>query len=117
MTDLVGHRRLDWTPQQALQRIDAFLQGVLQALPPAATLLITSDHGNLEDPGFKGHTYNPVPLIVRGPGAAHFAAVHDLTGVTPAILAYLTTLSPVAAAHPVAIAHPVAAAHPSSFPG
>ncbi len=89
LTDLVGHRRLAWTPAQALQRIDAFLQGVMADLPPAATLLITSDHGNLEDPGVKGHTYNPVPLIVRGPGAAHFAHVHDLTGVTPAILAYL----------------------------
>ncbi len=89
LPDLVGHRRLDWTPQQVLERIDGLLEGVLATLPEGATLLITSDHGNLEDPATKGHTYNPVPLIVWGPAAAWFADVHDLTGVTPAILAYL----------------------------
>lgn len=91
LPDLVGHRRLDWTPQQVLERIDGLLEGVLAALPEGATLLITSDHGNLEDPATKGHTYNPVPLIVWGPGAAWFAEVYDLTGVTPAILTYLQT--------------------------
>lgn len=84
--DLCGHRRIPWTPAETLARIDAMLLGLLEAIDPAATLLITSDHGNLEDPDTKGHTYNPVPLIVRGPCAAHFADVADLTGVAPAIL-------------------------------
>lgn len=89
LTDLVGHRRIDWPPIAALERIDALLRGVLVELPTTATLMITSDHGNIEDPGTKGHTYNPVPLIVRGPGTPYFAGVHDLTGITPAVLAYL----------------------------
>ena len=72
-----------------LERIDGLLQGVLASFPAAATLLITSDHGNLENPSTKGHTYHPVPLIVWGPGAPYFHEVTDLTGVTPAILAYL----------------------------
>lgn len=85
VSDLSGHRRIPWTPAETLARIDAMLLGVLEAIDPAATVLITSDHGNLEDPDTKGHTYNPVPLIVRGPGAAHFAGVADLTGIAPAI--------------------------------
>ena len=89
LPDLVGHRRLPWTPAEMLTRLDGMIAGLLASLPSSVTLLITSDHGNLEDPATKGHTYNPVPLIVRGPGAGYFAGVHDLTGVTPAILDYL----------------------------
>lgn len=89
LPDLSGHRRLDWTPLETLQRIDGLLQGVIDGLPAEATLLITSDHGNLEDVSTKGHTYNPVPLIVKGPGAYHFNDVEDLTGITPAIMSYL----------------------------
>ena len=86
LTDLAGHRRLPWTADKTLQRIDGMLAGVLQTLPPEATLLITSDHGNFEDASTRAHTYNPAPLIVAGPAAGHFAGITDLTGVTPAIL-------------------------------
>ncbi|NOX62459.1 MAG: metalloenzyme [Chloroflexi bacterium] len=86
LPDLCGHRRIAWSPVETLQRIDAMLGGLLETLPPQATLLITSDHGNLEDPSTKGHTYNPAPLIVWGPGARHFRQVNDLTGIAPAIL-------------------------------
>ena len=89
LPDLTGHRRLDWTPAETLHRIDDMLIGLIRHLPEQATLLITSDHGNLEDTSTRGHTYNPVPLIVKGPGASFFSGVHDLTGITPAILDYL----------------------------
>ncbi len=89
LPDLTGHRRLDWTPAEALHRIDDMLIGLLSNLPEQATLLITSDHGNLEDTSTRGHTYNAVPLIVKGPGAHHFSDIRDLTGITPAILDYL----------------------------
>ena len=85
-----GHRRGRYTSHG----VDGLLQGVLASLPAAATLLITSDHGNLEDPGTKGHTYHPVPLIVWDPAPPYFHEVTDLTGVTPAILAYLEGQSP-----------------------
>ncbi len=91
LPDLVGHRRIPWPPHEVLQRIDRMLAGLLAALPVRATLLITSDHGNLEDPNTKGHTYNPVPLIVQGPATPYFRTVHDLTGITPAILQSLGT--------------------------
>jgi len=86
LPDLAGHRRLPWPPERVLQRIDGLLRGVLEALPPDVTLLITSDHGNFEDGSTRAHTYNPVPLIVSGPAAGLFTEVTDLTGVTPAIL-------------------------------
>ena len=44
------------------------------------TLVVTSDHGNVEDLSVKTHTYNPVPLIVSGPHAAQFNEITDLTG-------------------------------------
>lgn len=100
VTDLAGHRRIPWTPAETLARIDAMLLGVLEAIEPAVTLLITSDHGNLEDPDTKGHTYNPVPLIVRGPCAPHFDAVTDLTGIVPAIFRCLGIESAPAIASP-----------------
>lgn len=95
LPDLAGHRRLPWEPSWVIERIDAMLLAFLEALPSEATLLITSDHGNLETPATKGHTYHPVPLIVWGPGAKFFAEVHDLTGITPAILSYLEQFRPV----------------------
>jgi len=89
LPDLAGHRRIPWSAHDVLRRIDEMLAGVLSVLADNVTLLITSDHGNLEDPHTKGHTYHPVPLIVKGPHAPFFQRVHDLTGVTPAILSSL----------------------------
>ncbi len=86
LPDLVGHRRLPWRPVEALQRLDGLLNGLFMMLPENASLIMTSDHGNLEDPDTRSHTYNPVPLVVLGPAAAAFSEVTDLTGVVPAML-------------------------------
>ncbi len=87
LTDLAGHRRIEaaWV----LPRLDAFLGSVLAHLPPDATLVISSDHGNLEDASTKTHTRNPVPLLAVGPGAAHFRGAETIGDVAPAILASL----------------------------
>ncbi len=50
------------------------------------TIVITSDHGNLEDLSVRTHTRNPVPLAVSGPGACAFGDVVDLTGVVDAVI-------------------------------
>ncbi len=87
LTDKAGHSRSFDRADTALRALDAFFAGVLDGLDPAKDLLlITSDHGNIEDLSTKGHTRNPVPLVAYGRGAGFFAAVDDLTGVTPAIL-------------------------------
>lgn len=87
LPDLVGHRRLEMPPYEAITLIDRFLGGLIEHLPADATLVLSSDHGNSEDTTTKAHTFNPVPLLALGPDAEAFAQVRDITGVTPAILA------------------------------
>lgn len=87
LTDKVGHRRIEMSPSTLLADLDSFLDGLLGALKPSEeTLLITSDHGNFEDTSHTRHTRNPVPLIVYGWAAPHFANASDLTDVTPSIV-------------------------------
>jgi hypothetical protein len=89
LPDMVGHRRLDLAPEAVMTLIDRFLAGVLAHLPRDATLLLTSDHGNIEDAQTKVHTRHPVPLLAFGPGAMTFQSVEAITDVTPAILRLL----------------------------
>ena len=50
------------------------------------TLLITSDHGNLEDGTHRAHTLNPVPLVAWGNKSNELREnIHSLTDVAPAI--------------------------------
>ncbi len=87
LTDKAGHSRSHERAARVLHTLDRCFAALLDAFDAARRLLlITSDHGNLEDLSTKSHTRNPVPLIAIGRGADHFAAVEDLTGVTPAIL-------------------------------
>lgn len=86
LTDLAGHGRLPWPVSEVLTLLDRFLGGLLEAWPAEATLVVSSDHGNLEDSRTLAHTRNPVPLLVVGPGAAAFAQAQAITDVTPAIL-------------------------------
>lgn len=92
LTDKAGHANEDRDGAiAALERVDAFLGGVLEALPSDVTLLITSDHGNIEDLSVSTHTYNDVATIVKGPGAGALAArIRSLTDITPAIMDLLT---------------------------
>lgn len=92
LTDKVGHGRLDdQSPVDIVRALDHFLQGVLETLDPGCDLLvITSDHGNLEDGTCTTHTRHPVPLVAYGHGAHHFASATSLTDVTPSIIGALT---------------------------
>ncbi|MCD0167102.1 metalloenzyme domain protein, partial [Deinococcus sp. 12RED42] len=46
-----------------LRRVDALLAGLLDA---GARVVVSSDHGNLEDLGVKGHTRARVPFAGSG---------------------------------------------------
>jgi phosphopentomutase len=73
----------------ALERVDRFLAGVVEALPPSCTLLVASDHGNIEDTR-TGHTRNPALGLASGAGADALAdSVSALTDVAGAVLAHL----------------------------
>jgi len=87
-TDLVGHRGTLDDARRVVERLDAVLAGLLEAWDDAAGLIvITSDHGNLEDLSHKHHTLNRVPTFVIGSARRSFAeSLSDLTHFAPAIL-------------------------------
>lgn len=87
-TDSAGHRKDMPAAVAALARVDEFLQGLLADLPADTLLLITSDHGNLEDVR-TGHTRNPALGIARGPGAERAAELSDIRQVAPLVLELL----------------------------
>lgn len=88
-TDYLGHRGEMAEAVAALERVDAFLGALADALPDDALLVVASDHGNIEDVG-AGHTLNPVPVIAVGRGREAVAErVRDLTHVAPALLELL----------------------------
>lgn len=90
ITDMAGHGRLGLTVEEALRRLDGLLAGVLEARDPQTTILLTSDHGNLEQSRDHRHTRNPVPLLAVGPLARHFVGARSILDVTPTILECLT---------------------------
>jgi hypothetical protein len=84
MLDVAGHRQdfamaVDW-----LERLDAFVGACAGALPDDATLVVVSDHGNVEDTERRGHTLNPALGVWCGAPAA--LPLRDLTDVAPAIM-------------------------------
>jgi 2,3-bisphosphoglycerate-independent phosphoglycerate mutase len=89
LPDLAGHARWGVTPETAIERLDGLLGGALEGLSPDVTLLLTSDHGNVEEPWHRSHTTNPVPLLVAGPAAGAFAHLTRLDEVTPVIVRLL----------------------------
>ena len=91
LSDFAGHAQDKVQAVTCLQRIDAFLESAIAHLPANVTLIVTSDHGNIEDISTKRHTFNRVPLLAIGKRAATFASVHDLTGITPQILTALSS--------------------------
>jgi bisphosphoglycerate-independent phosphoglycerate mutase (AlkP superfamily) len=76
----------------ALERFDQVLAGLLDVWNHhRGTVIITSDHGNIEDLSIRTHTLNPVPSIVIGRHHRRVAdRVTDLTDIAPAVLSLLS---------------------------
>jgi hypothetical protein len=87
-TDAAGHAHDIDAAVGALSRVDALFEGVLAELAPDTLLLVTSDHGNLEDVR-TGHTRNPALGIAVGPGAAVAAGLADIRDVARRVLGLL----------------------------
>ncbi|MEI6045804.1 MAG: peptidase [Chloroflexota bacterium] len=86
LPDFAGHRQDLNQAREVLQLIDRFIEGILTEKAEEITLVISSDHGNIEDLDRKTHTLNPVPLLVSGPDAAEFYPIEDITGITPTLV-------------------------------
>ncbi len=87
LTDKAGHDRSMPEAAAALARIDEMLAGLLEGIDLHRTLVIvTSDHGNMEDLTTKSHTRNPVPVLLVGRGRESAARrIHTLAHIAPAV--------------------------------
>ena len=94
LSDYAGHRQDMQAACSLLSEFDEVLGGLLGDWDIEQDLiLITSDHGNLEDLSTRRHTYNPVPCLLIGAARARqkiLAEVRylpkDLTCLAPAII-------------------------------
>jgi 2,3-bisphosphoglycerate-independent phosphoglycerate mutase len=85
-TDTIGHSRDLSAGMAAMERVDAFLSGLIDHMPDDLLLVVASDHGNIEDVT-AAHTRNAVPLIAMGPGAGEVAAgAASIAEVVPILL-------------------------------
>jgi len=87
-TDHAGHAGNFAHAVELLLLLEKFLMVLLNFLDLSETLLIlTSDHGNIEDLSKKTHTTNPVPLMCWGKNSEKFfEKINSILDVTPALL-------------------------------
>jgi hypothetical protein len=88
-SDYAGHKQdMPWAVRQ-LEVLDGVLRGLTEAWDNASGLiLITSDHGNMEDLSTRRHTDADVPALLIGSREereAFVSGLHDQAGIAPAI--------------------------------
>jgi hypothetical protein len=90
-TDQAGHARDMDRAVLLLEQLDLLLDGVLGASDPDELLVVmTSDHGNVEDLTTRSHTRNPVPTMLWGAGREAVAGeIRTLADIAPALLRHL----------------------------
>ena len=93
LSDYAGHSQDMAAAESILTTFDQVLGGLLRNWDDQEGLiLITSDHGNLEDLSTRRHTANPVPALLIGDRdhrRVFSSELIDITGVTPAILEFI----------------------------
>lgn len=93
ITDKLGHLQDAGRAGPTLQALAAYIRGVLQRLDLTTTsVILTSDHGNIEDLSIRNHTLNLVPTIIWGQRRDWIAQrIRNLADITPAIVEVLTS--------------------------
>jgi 2,3-bisphosphoglycerate-independent phosphoglycerate mutase len=88
LTDHAGHSQDMKRAVSVLEQLDAFLGGFFESFNGhQSTLIVISDHGNIEDLSTKSHTRNPVPCIIAGKNKNRIAeSIKSITHVTPVIV-------------------------------
>lgn len=67
-SDYAGHKQAHARAVELMEDFDAVLGGLVDAWNGSPHLvLLTSDHGNMEDMSVRGHTMNDVPGLMIGP--------------------------------------------------
>ncbi len=90
LSDLAGHMSDKDEAVKVISVIDQFIGRLVELLNPQDELLIvTSDHGNLEDLSTGDHTTNPVPLLLAGNRLMRERvcnSARDITDIAPSLL-------------------------------
>lgn len=86
LTDKAGHSQKPEDAERVLKPLDEFMMHIIKHKRSKDVLVISSDHGNLEDLSTKTHTRNEVPLFVMGEGVSGFEETDSLLGVKDGIL-------------------------------
>ncbi len=96
ITDEIGHRGPFERGVSILERFDRVMAGLLDTWnDDDGLILITSDHGNMEDLSIRQHTENDVPTVVIGAARHQFTeGFRSLMDITPHILSLLTVSVP-----------------------
>lgn len=88
ITDKIGHAQNFEAAKIYLPPLAAFVRETLRRIDlKTTTVILTSDHGNIEDLSIRTHTLNDVPTVVWGRSRKEVsAAIKDLSDITPTIL-------------------------------
>jgi 2,3-bisphosphoglycerate-independent phosphoglycerate mutase len=92
ITDKIGHAQDMPAAKAVLTDLAEFTRALLTKLDlKRTTVILTSDHGNIEDLSLRNHTLHDVPTIVWGFNREHVATcINTLADITPAIVDLLT---------------------------
>jgi len=92
ITDKVGHAQDMPLAKTILTSLALFIRELLIRVDlDRTTVILTSDHGNIEDLSIRNHTLHAVPTIVWGARRETVAArIQTLADITPAIVTLLT---------------------------
>jgi len=92
ITDKAGHAQDMELARSVLSSLALFIRELLMRVDlTRITVILTSDHGNIEDLSSRNHTLNSVPTIVWGAQRERIAAqIQTLADITPAIVRLLT---------------------------
>lgn len=90
LTDKAGHAQDTFFARREVQRTERFLEALAAIADPARdTIVVVSDHGNLEDLSTRGHTMANVPALAWGRGARELIAPwRSLVDIGDALLAH-----------------------------
>lgn len=89
LTDKAGHSMNRSLSLDILETLNRFIGHILRNKRRSDHLVISSDHGNLENLAVKTHTRNPVPLIIQGkrPESIDKAlSIMDVPGIITSLL-------------------------------
>jgi hypothetical protein len=92
LTDKIGHEQDFEKARLLLPKLAEFVREVVQRSDlEKTTVILTSDHGNIEDLSVRQHTLNNVPTIVWGRKNREIAGrIKSLADITPAIISLLS---------------------------